>query len=110
MVLIEHSLRMCPEEYQQEIWHIYGCDERGNFIRRQELSECVGIEPLKSEPVGSINPDMPPYDMLGTEKESRILHEFRMMQEATDATVQNGYLQEISPHGHCVHLGVRPRG
>jgi hypothetical protein len=45
---------------------------------------------------------MPPNEILGTDKESKILHEFRMMQEATDAMVRNGYLQEISPHGHCV--------
>jgi hypothetical protein len=94
------------EGYERyEAWGDHGDNVMANYIRRKNLLKRVGLEPKLDDTVGhliqyhlwpgSSAMDMPPVPIMGTEKDARLMQEWRLFEEAEDARVRLGYLKEI---------------
>jgi hypothetical protein len=78
-------------EEQYEAWERHVKNETVNFTRRKDILEQVGLEPEMYELVGHLlqyhlwpetrEMDMLPMEILGTEKEARLLQEYQSMME-----------------------------
>ena len=94
-------------EAREAAWAIHGESATANFIRKQDLLKQVGID-SKQEYMGANdnllqyhlwpgprNMDMYPLPINGSEREARMLNEYRMFKDAEDNKARMIYLKEM---------------